>query len=122
MLHKSTPIVRPAIEEPGKGLITYREICDLSDRLRDRLHHLGVGRGDRVGIYTGKSIDAVASIYGILKTGAADAPLDPNAPIARNAYIVHDCALKALVLEERFKAELRVEDPKNRPNASSHYS
>ena len=92
-----------AIVEPGRGEIRYGELDALSDRLRDRLRAMGVGPGDRVGIYVRKSIDAVAAIYGILKTGAAYVPVDPTAPAARNAYIVHNCAVAALVMEEEVR-------------------
>ncbi len=96
---------RVAVENPGGGEITYRALAALSDRVRDRLIHWGVGRGDRVGIYLTKSIDSVAVIFGILKTGAAYVPVDPNAPASRNAYILADCRVKALVVEDRcFKA------------------
>jgi non-ribosomal peptide synthetase component F len=95
-----------AVVEPGQGTVTYRELADLADRLRDRLIHLGVGPGDRVGIYLHKSIDAVAALFGILKTGAAYVPVDPGAPAARNAYILNDCSVKAVVVEERFVADL----------------
>ena len=96
-----------AVVEPGHGSITYRDLTTLSDRLRDRLHALGVRPGDRVGIYLRKSIDAVAAIYGILKAGAAYVPVDPGAPPARNAYILHNCAVRAIVMESRFEAKLR---------------
>src|SRR5438067_867790 len=82
-----------AVEEPGAGSVTYRELVELSDKLRDRLVHLGVRPGDRVGIYLRKSIDSVACIFGILKTGAAHVPVDPLAPAARNAFIHNDCAV-----------------------------
>ena len=98
-----------AVVEPGHGSITYRDLATLSDRLRDRLHALGVRPGDRVGIYLRKSIDAVAAIYGILKTGAAYVPVDPGAPPARNAYILQNCAVRAIVMESRFDAKLRPE-------------
>jgi len=100
---------RIAVVEPGSGTITYGELATLSDRLRDRLCALGVGAGDRVGIYMRKSIDAVASIYGILKAGAAYVPVDPGAPAARNAYILQNCAVRAVLLENRFAANLRRE-------------
>lgn len=100
---------RIAAVEPGAGEITYRELAALSDRVRDRLRTLGVQPGDRVGIYLRKSIDAVAAIYGILKAGAAYVPVDPGAPPSRNAYILHDCAVRAVVLERRFQEKLEAE-------------
>jgi amino acid adenylation domain-containing protein len=104
--------VRPdhtAVEEPGNGMITYGQLAALSDRLRDRLHRLGVGPVDRVGIYMRKSIDAVVAIFGILKTGAAYVPVDPNAPAARNAYILNNCSVKAVLVENRFVERLQAE-------------
>ena len=98
-----------AVVEPGRGAITYRALDALSDGLRDRLVAMRVRPGDRVGICLPKSIDAVAAIYGILKAGAAYVPVDPGAPPERNAYILHNCAVRAVVghggLEGRLQAE-----------------
>jgi len=98
-----------AVEDGESRRITFRELAELSGRLRDRLHHAGVGRGDRVGMYLPKSIDAVATIFGVLECGAAYVPVDPAAPVARNAYILADCAVKILVAERRFEESLRTE-------------
>jgi amino acid adenylation domain-containing protein len=98
-----------AVVEPGQGQIAYGELDALADRLRDRLHAIGVQSGDRVGIYLRKSIDGVASIYGILKAGAAYVPVDPTAPPARNAYIVHNCAVSALIIEARLVEKFRAD-------------
>src|SRR5262245_31319406 len=98
-----------AVEDVEKGAITYHELNHLSDRLRDRLCHSGVGPGDRVGIYLRKSIDSVAAIFGILKAGAAYVPVDPSAPVARNAYILTDCSVKLVVVEQAFTDNLRGE-------------
>ncbi len=100
---------RIAVAEPGAGEITYRELARLSGRVRDRLRALGVEPGDRVGIYLRKSIDAVAALYGILEAGAAYVPVDPGAPPSRNAYILHNCAVRAVVLERRFQEKLEAE-------------
>jgi acyl-CoA synthetase (AMP-forming)/AMP-acid ligase II len=88
-----------AVVEPGQGSISYGELDALSDRLRDRLTQLGVGRGDRVGIYLRKSIDSVATLLGAIKAGAAYVPVDPGAPAARGAYILDNCAVKVVVVD-----------------------
>ena len=99
---------RVAVREPG-GAVSYRELDQLSDRVRDRLAILGVAPGDRVGIHLRKSIDSVATIFGILKRGAAYVPVDPLAPASRNGYILADCSVKALVVEEARRAEVVAE-------------
>lgn len=98
---------RIAVEDPGIGSMTYRELDTLTDRLRDRLMRLGVRPGDRVGFYLRKSIDSIASIYGILKSGAAYVPVDPGAPATRNAYIFANCAVRVVIVEKRFADPLR---------------
>ena len=100
---------RTAILEPGQGSITYGELNALANQLRDRLYQLGICRGDRVGIYLHKSIDSLAAILGILKTGAAYVPVDPGAPVSRNAYILADCQVKVVIIEDCFVNELASE-------------
>ncbi len=104
--------VRPdgvAVIEPDKGSMTYQELDQLSDRVRDRLAHMGVNPGDRVGFCLHKSIDSVATLFGIMKAGAAYVPVDPGAPAARNAYIMSDCAVKVIVTEAALVDGLREE-------------
>jgi acyl-coenzyme A synthetase/AMP-(fatty) acid ligase len=91
---------RIAVVEPGSDAITYKDLAALSDRVRDRLVHLGVRPGDRVGICVRKSIESVACIFGILKAGAAYVPVDPTAPAARGAYIFANCSVKAVIAEK----------------------
>src|SRR5262245_18259553 len=100
---------RVAVEESGSGSISYGDLAHLSDRLRDRLRIMGVGLGDRVGICMRKSADAVASIFGIMKAGAAYVPADPTAPGARNAFIFHNCGVKMIVVESCLTGRLNEE-------------
>ncbi len=80
----------------GRAL-TYEQLDHLTNQVARALRSAGVQRGDRVGIYVHKSPASIISIFGILKTGAAYVPLDPNAPAKRLAYITRDCGIKVLL-------------------------
>jgi len=90
---------RTAVEEPGGAALTYAQLDEASDLLRDQLVQQGVRAGDRVGLYLEKSLASVATIFAILKAGAAYVPVDPNAPPERNRYIFTDCTVRAIVTD-----------------------
>jgi amino acid adenylation domain-containing protein len=100
---------RIAVAEAEAGSISYGALEALAGRLAGWLGSHGVGRGDRVGIYLHKSIDGVAAILGALRIGAAYVPVDPLAPASRNAYILHNCQVKAVVVECQFADTLHQE-------------
>jgi len=95
-----------AVTVPGGRSVTYSELSALSDRVRDRLVHMGVRHGDRVGLRLHKSIDAVATIFGALKAGAAYVPVDAESPASRAAYILNDCQVKVVITERDLEADL----------------
>src|SRR5438445_12706846 len=95
-----------AVEETDGASISYKELANLSDRMRDRLRYIGVEPNDRVGMCLRKSADAVASLFGTMKAGAAYVPVDSAAPASRNAYIFRNCAVKALIVEASLAAGL----------------
>ncbi|NEO76041.1 amino acid adenylation domain-containing protein [Moorena sp. SIO4G3] len=81
--------------------ITYRQLDEISNQLANTLKYVGVERGDRIGIYLDKSIEAVIAIFGILKVGATYVPLDPHAPIKRIAFIISNCQIKTLISTQK---------------------
>lgn len=89
-----------AVQEASSASVSYPELSALASRCRDRLRHLGVTVGDRVGLCLPKSIDTVAAIFGTLRCGAAYVPVDSTAPASRNAYILADCDVRALIVDE----------------------
>jgi amino acid adenylation domain-containing protein len=91
---------RVAAEEALGGSILYEELDQLSDSVRDHLQQAGVGRGDRVGVQLPKSIDSLATIYGVLKCGAAYVPVDVGFPVERAALIFADCRVSVVVTEK----------------------
>lgn len=86
----------PAIVD-GDRTVTYAELDQQSSGVASRLIELGVGVGDRVGIFLPKSIEAVVGIYGAMKAGGAYVPIDPSSPISRAAYIASNCGVKHLI-------------------------
>ena len=70
------------------------ELDERADRIAGFLVANGVRPGDRVGVITPKSADAVAAFIGIMKARAAYVPADHAAPAARNRTILADCAVK----------------------------
>ncbi|MBL8759355.1 MAG: amino acid adenylation domain-containing protein [Phycisphaerae bacterium] len=99
----------PAVIEPSGKTLSYGRLGEVSAALRDRLAAIGVTRGDRVGIMLRKSADSVASILGVLRAGAGYVPTDPGAPPSRAAYIFSHCAVKAVIVEQRFVEALSAE-------------
>jgi amino acid adenylation domain-containing protein len=93
-----------AVRVPDGREVTYGELDALSNAMRDRLVHLGVGPGDRVGMRLHKSIDGVVTLFGALKAGAAYVPVDAESPAARGAYIHNDCQVKVVVTERKLEA------------------
>ena len=80
-----------------EGSLRYGELDALSSQLAHQLRAAGVRSGDRVGLFMNKSAAEVAGLFAILKAGAAYVPIDPYAPPQRAAYILRNCAVRALI-------------------------
>lgn len=82
----------------GERSLTYAELDEQSSRVANHLQASGVARGDRVGLYLQKSLEAIVALYGIMKAGAAYVPIDANAPAASRAtYIIENCGIEVLI-------------------------
>jgi len=79
------------------GTLSYRALDALANRLARALRRLGVGKGDRVGLWLEKSATGVAAMQACLRLGAAYVPLDPTSPLARITQIVDDARMAAVV-------------------------
>ncbi|MGD0117852.1 MAG: amino acid adenylation domain-containing protein [Candidatus Binatus sp.] len=99
---------RPALSMEDR-ILTYAELDASANRVANSLIRLGVRSGDRVALWMPKSLEAIISIWGILKAGAAFVPVDPAAPISRLATIARDCEVRALVSETARAADLHDE-------------
>ena len=77
--------------------VTYRELDERANRLSHRLIDSGITPGASVGICLQRSIDLIAGILAILKSGGVYVPLDPEYPRERLGFMMDDAAIRALV-------------------------
>jgi len=88
-----------AVEFEGRSW-TYAELDSHAERLATHLRRAGAGPGTLIAVCIDRSEYLIASLLGILKTGAAYLPLDPGTPQARIALCLED-ATPAVVLTQR---------------------
>ncbi|MCA9286397.1 MAG: amino acid adenylation domain-containing protein, partial [Phycisphaerales bacterium] len=89
-----------AVEGPS-GSLTYRDLDDRSRRIATALAARGVGPGTTVPLLLHRSVDFVVAVVGIVRCGAAYAPIDLNSPPARQRVMIDDLDRAPLVIAAR---------------------
>ncbi|MFD0381686.1 amino acid adenylation domain-containing protein [Streptomyces stramineus] len=89
---------RTAVIGPDVTL-TFAELDARTADLAGRLHGLGIGPGDRVGIGLARGADWVVAPLAVWRAGAAYVPLDPAHPESRLARVAADAGPRALVTD-----------------------
>ncbi len=79
--------------------LSYGELNARANQLAHLLRIRGVGPEDRIGLCMQRGLDLVVGIVGILKTGAAYVPLDPEYPTARLQQLIEDAGVTLVVTE-----------------------
>ncbi|GAB1268194.1 hypothetical protein NBRC116493_14470 [Aurantivibrio infirmus] len=90
-----------AINCDGEKL-TFKELEENSNKFANYLQHKGVKPGNLIGLCIDRSNDMVTALLGILKSGCAYVPLDPEYPSDRLHYMVEDSQMTHLVLLEKY--------------------
>jgi acyl-CoA synthetase (AMP-forming)/AMP-acid ligase II len=115
-------IRRQAAERPEKTAINFygHEISffrldTLSDRFANALAGLGIGKGDRVGIYLENCPQFVIAFYGILKIGAVVVTCSPMYKTDELEHELRDAGVSALLLEDPLYPVLAAVSPLVRP-------
>ncbi|HEX4633730.1 MAG TPA: condensation domain-containing protein, partial [Gemmatimonadales bacterium] len=81
----------------GSAALTYAELEARAEGVARALRVRGAGRGQRIGVCLARDCDLPAALLGILKTGAAYVPLDPEYPAPRLHFMAEDAGLSLLV-------------------------
>ena len=91
----STPDATAVVYE-GTPL-TYRELDSQSNALARCLLDYGVTAESVVGVMMGRSLDMIVALVGILKSGAAYLPINPDNPSDRIKYLLTDTKASILI-------------------------
>jgi amino acid adenylation domain-containing protein len=84
----------------GDAAMHYGELNERTDRLAQRLQHLGVRAGDNVGLMLERSMAAIVAMLGILKAGAAYVPVPADFPPERVANMLGQAGATLVVTNE----------------------
>ncbi|NME81103.1 non-ribosomal peptide synthase/polyketide synthase [Rhodococcus sp. 105337] len=74
----------------GDDALTYRELDEWSNRVARMLVAAGAGPERYVALGIGRSLESVAAIWAVAKSGAAFVPIDPAYPRDRIEYMLGD--------------------------------
>jgi amino acid adenylation domain-containing protein len=77
--------------------VSYDELNERASKLASELRRLGVGVESRVGILLERSVQMVVAVLGVLKSGGAYVPLEPEYPRARLSYLCEDAGLAVII-------------------------
>jgi amino acid adenylation domain-containing protein len=81
----------------GGERVTGRQLDERARSVEASLRERGVGCGDLVGVSAPRSVDLVAALLAVLRTGAAYVPLDPGFPKARLSRMIEHSGLSWIV-------------------------
>ncbi|HYK21434.1 MAG TPA: amino acid adenylation domain-containing protein, partial [Pyrinomonadaceae bacterium] len=84
--------------------LTYAELNARANRLAHHLRSLGIGPESCVGILVERSLEMVATILGVLKSGGCYLPLDPAYPQERLGFMLKDAHAALLVTGDPWHA------------------
>ncbi len=85
----------------GCAALDYEQLNDRVNRVASTLRSAGIGRGDIVALLTERSFAMIIGVLGILKAGAAYLPISTDNPPSRLDYLLHDAAVKVLLVHAR---------------------
>lgn len=117
--------------ESGDVRVSYRQLNNRANQIARYLMGMGAANHPYIGICANRSFEMIAGILGIIKTGAAYVPIDPEFPLPRIQYILKDAdvpvtltssTIGPAILEQLvhpvFLEEIRVDDTESESNLS----
>ena len=122
-LFEAQALARPEASAAVQGelSLSYRDLNRRANRLAHHLISQGVQPGESVAIALPRCLDLLVCQLAILKCAAVYVPLDVNAPVERQAFIVKDSGARH-VLDDLAQLDLDTQSPANPDPAQSAQS
>ncbi len=108
---QSIAIEYPVINSSGEvtnNKFSYAEINMKANVLANYLIKNNIKKNDIVAFSLTRSPNMIITLLGILKSGAAYLPIDPNYPANRKEYMLEDSGSKILLTEETLKNDFNI--------------
>ncbi|PYY81922.1 non-ribosomal peptide synthetase [Pseudomonas sp. TKO26] len=90
----------------GDRQLSYRDLNEQANRVAHYLRSLGAGADRCVAICMPRSLELIVGLLGILKSGAAYVPLDPEYPAQRLAFALQDSQPLAVLVQDASRGVL----------------
>ncbi|MFL6119277.1 amino acid adenylation domain-containing protein, partial [Actinophytocola sp.] len=82
------------------SVVSYAELNARANRVAHGLRDRGVGRDSVVGVSVESGVDVLVALLGVVKSGGAYLPLDPEHPVERREYMLADTGAELVVTRE----------------------
>ncbi|GAA1909251.1 hypothetical protein GCM10009753_45840 [Streptantibioticus ferralitis] len=92
---------RVALSGP-EGYVTYAELSRRADAVAAELRRRGAGPGTVVGLLAGRTVAAIAGLWGVLRVGACYLPLDVRHPDLRLTELLTDAGSRYCLVERPY--------------------
>lgn len=92
---------KPAVFDEKRSL-TYRQLDMLTDIIISRFP----SRSVFVGIVMDHSVEMIASILAVLKSGAAYVPVEPDFPVERIRHMMQECDVSFIITQKKYAGKL----------------
>jgi amino acid adenylation domain-containing protein len=94
-----------AVTFEGESL-TYAQLDQRAEAVAKALRGRGISVGDLVAVFAERSLELVAGLLGVLRSGAAYVPLDPDYPVERLAFMLEDSQAGLVLTQRRLAGSL----------------
>ncbi len=95
----------------GEECFTYNDINIKANQLANWLRKNKIKSEKKVGLLFKNSVEMIIAIFGVLKSGGAYIPIDPELPEDRMKYIIEDSEVEFILTHEKVKKEIVLDVP-----------